>query len=58
MLNDRSLFYVFTDIADPLPLIPAHLMYGRRIVAVPHHVDDQEELMDPSYMSDQGMRTL
>jgi len=58
MLNDRPLTYVSTDIADPEPLTSAHLMYARRIASVLHHVDDQEEIMDPLYLSDQDMRKV
>ena len=27
-------------------------------MSVPHHVDDQEEIMDPSYLSDQDLRKV
>ena len=56
MLNDRPLTYVSTDISDPEPLTPAHLMYGRRIVSAPHPINDQEEITDPSYLTDKDMR--
>ena len=56
MLNDRPLTYVSSDISDPEPLTPAHLIYGRRIVSVPHPVEDPDEDADPSYLSDQDMR--
>ncbi|XP_065886666.1 uncharacterized protein [Dysidea avara] len=56
MLNDRPLTYVSTDISDPEPLTLAHLMYGRRIVSAPHPIDDQEEITDPSYLTDKDMR--
>ena len=56
MLNDRPLTYVSSDISDPEPLTPAHLIYGRRIVSVPHPVKDPDEDADPSYLSDQDMR--
>jgi len=58
ILNHWPLTYVSTDVGDPKPLTPAHLMYVRRIVSVPHHVDDQEEIMDPSYLSDQDLRKV
>ncbi|XP_053390985.1 uncharacterized protein LOC128553823 [Mercenaria mercenaria] len=36
VMNDRPLTYVTTDAADPDPLTPAHLLYGRRITSLPH----------------------
>ena len=56
MLNDRPLTYVSSDISDPEPLTPAHLIYDRRIVSVPHPVEDLSENADPSYLSDKDMR--
>ena len=47
-----------SDISDPEPLTPAHLIYGRRIVSVPHPVEDLSENADPSYLSDQDMRKV
>ena len=37
-------------------LTPAHLIYDRRIVSVPHPVEDLSENADPSYLSDKDMR--
>ena len=34
VMNDRPLTYVTSDSADPDPLTPAHLLYGRRITAL------------------------
>ena len=34
MLNDHPFTYVSTDISDPEPLTPAHLIHGRRIVFI------------------------
>ena len=56
MLNDRPLTYASSEITDPDALIPAHLMYGRRILSVPHAHIDPEEIVDPSYTSDQDIR--
>ena len=56
MLNDRPLTYVSSNISDPEPLTPAHLIYGRRILSVPHPVEYPDEDKDPSYLTDQDMR--
>ena len=44
MLNDRPLTYVNSDLQDPQPLTPSHLLYGRRIQQVPHPLVYPEEL--------------
>jgi len=38
------------------PLTTAHLIYGRKIVSVPHPIEDPDENADPSYLRDQDMR--
>ena len=56
ILNNQPLTYASTDISDPEPLTPAHLIYGRRIISAPHPVEDSDESTDPSYLTDQDMR--
>jgi len=58
MLNDRLLTYMSSDISDPDPLTLAHLIYGRRIVSVPHPIEDPYEATDPSYLTDQDMKKV
>ena len=36
-MNDRPLTYVTSEAADPEPLTPAHLLYGRRITTLPYN---------------------
>lgn len=48
ILNDRPLTYVSSDIDDPQPLTPSHLLYGRKIVTLPHELIT-DELEDPDY---------
>ena len=58
-MTDRSPMCRQTFLSsDPEPLTPAHLIYGRRIVAVPHPVEDHDENADPSYLRDQDMRKV
>ena len=42
VMNERPLTYVTSDAADPDPLTPAHLLYGRSITALPHRDDEPE----------------
>ena len=49
MLNDRPLMFVSSDLGDPEPLTPSHLVHGRRITCLPHQDTDIDELVDPTY---------
>ena len=48
-LNNRPLIYVSSEFDDPDPLTPAHLLYGRCIVTLPHMPVEGNELNDPGY---------
>jgi len=56
MLNDRPLTYVNSDLQDPQPLTPSHLLSGRRIQQAPRPFKDQEEISDPSYVDALDLR--
>ena len=49
ILNDRPLTYASSDINNPQPITPAHLLYGRRIVPLPHSTIQMDEISDPDF---------
>ena len=51
MLNDRPLTYLSSDITDPQPLTPSHLIYGQRIVMLPHLMCEDDEMTDVDYQT-------
>ena len=55
ILNDHPITYVSRDAADPEPLMPSHLLHGRRITSLPYPVTDDDHL-DPDYGSASDMR--
>ena len=56
VLNDRPLTYLSSTTEDPEPLMPSHLLCGRRIVSLPHPVIKDNEESDPDYYSSNQMR--
>ena len=49
VLNDRPLTYLSSDIKDPQPLTLSNLIYGRRIVMLPHLLCEDDETTDESF---------
>ncbi|XP_065914598.1 uncharacterized protein [Dysidea avara] len=49
ILNNWPLTTVPTDINDPDPITPAHLLYGRKVVCVPYHVTPEYDYSDPDF---------
>ena len=50
LLTDTS-----SDIADPQPLTPAHLLYGRKMIQLPHECQ-ADDLSDPDYNENSQLR--
>ncbi|XP_065891733.1 uncharacterized protein [Dysidea avara] len=50
MLNDRPLTYISSEVTDPRPLTPSHLLYGRRIRPIPCPLDSPVDLDDPDFL--------
>ncbi|XP_062590223.1 uncharacterized protein LOC134251820 [Saccostrea cucullata] len=46
IVNDRPLTYVSSNLEDPEPLTPSHLLYGRRLTSLPYPTEDQENSSD------------
>ena len=55
VVNDRPITYVYNDINEPLPLTPAHLLYGRPITSFPTDTQSIQELADPTSIDKQNL---
>ena len=49
LLNDRPLTHVSSDLRDPEPITPSHLLYGKRITTLPHCATELDEINDPNF---------
>jgi len=50
VLNDHPLMYISSDLNDPEPLCPSHLLYGRRIIALPYPYASKEDISNSDYI--------
>lgn len=48
-LNNRPLTYVSSELNEPEPLTPSHLLYGRMIDNVPRSIVENDEVVDEDY---------
>ena len=55
-LNDRPLTYTSSDVNDPEPISPSHLLHGKRIVTLPHSVTEDDEIHDLDFGDDSTLR--
>ena len=56
LLNDRPLTYVSSDAQDAERLIPAHLLYGRKIIILPCEKVEDDELEDLNFGEDSQIK--
>ena len=50
-MNNRPLSYVISDLDNPEPLTPSHLLQGRRINPLPSHIHE-DYVIDPDFLDD------
>ena len=48
-LNNRPLTYVSSDLNEPEPLTPSHLLYARMINPLPHPIIEHDDITDEDY---------
>jgi len=51
VLNSRPLTYTSSDLSDPQPFTPAHLLYERKVTRLSHECNPAD-LSDPDYGQD------
>ena len=55
-LNNRPLTNTSSDVDDPEPISPSHLLHGKRIVTLPHSITQDDENHDPDFGDDSALR--